>query len=387
MYVHLLNLDTIGGVETLYAFFIQEELRRQRAVHHTVVSGRPPHKKFSDIFSEIGHKPFLERYLWKFRIPKIARSIVTVRRQIIEGLIKPSYWVYWNRIEDRPPPGKALYYEHGATWTLSPTKKRKKFLDSCSHFLANSRAAACMLREKWELDRPIHVVPNPLRPDLPIAEKHRQLSSTTPLRLGFLGRLVPIKGLLVAIQTLKELKNSGIEATLSIAGEGPERRYAEKLSKKLGVSSSVLWCGSVSDIASFFDTIDMLLVPSIREPLGLVALEAAASAVPVVASEVDGLPEVIENGTTGITVAPSIEISDAGDLIGGKEGFPDQVVFQKGITEPKVVDPKLYARAIISLCDSDTYSSMSKKSLESVRDRVNFSSYCDILENHLQTHS
>jgi glycosyltransferase involved in cell wall biosynthesis len=386
MYVHLLNLDTIGGVETLYAFFLQEELRRKRAVHHTIVSGRPPHKKFSDLFSKIGHKPFLERYLWKFRIPKIAKSIVSIRRQIIGGLIKPSYWVYWNRIEERPPPGRALYYEHGAAWTVSPTKKRKEFLSSCSFFLANSKAAACMLREKWAVDDPIHVICNPLRPDLPIAENPRQLSSTTPLRLGFLGRLVPIKGLGVAIQTLKELRDLGIEVTLSIAGEGSEKKYAEKLSQKLGVSSSVIWCGAVFDIASFFDTIDILLIPSIREPLGLVALEAAASAVPVVASEVDGLPEVIEDGTTGITVAPTLNISHAGDLIGGKEGFPDCVVSRGRIAEPKVVDPKLYARAIMSLCDNNTYLEISKKCLEQVRDRIDFSSYCDILEDHLQTH-
>jgi len=385
MYIHLLNLDTIGGVETLYAFFLQEEFRRKKTAHHTVISGRPPHKKFSDIFSKIGHKPFLERYLWKFRIPKIARSIITIRRQIIEALVTPSYWVYWNRIEDRLPAGKALYYEHGAAWTVAPTKKRREFFNSCSLFLANSEAAALMLRDKWDIKDPIHVVPNPLRPDLPIAKNSRTLSSTSPLRLGFLGRLVPVKGLISAIHALKELHNLGVDATLSIAGEGSEKKYAEKLSQKLGISQSIVWCGAVSDITHFFGTIDILLVPSIREPLGLVALEAAASGVPVIATRVDGLPEVVEDRVTGIVVEPTIELSCAGDLIGGKEGLPDRVVCLERIVEPKIVDPKLYARAIMNAYNKDSYSSMSRNSIEKVRDRIDFSSYCDILEDHLQS--
>jgi len=386
MYIHVLNLDTIGGVETLYAFFLQKELQKKISVHHTAVSGSPPHKKFSAIFAEIGHKPFLERYVWKIRIPKMLRSIITLRRQIIETLVKPNYWVFWNRIEERSPPGKAAYYEHGAAWTLSPSKKRRNFLSSCSLFLANSKASALMLREKWSIDRSVHVVQNPLRPDLPVAENPRHLSCSTPLRLGFMGRLVPVKGLGVVIHTLKELHTQGVRATLCVAGTGPEKQFAQKLSKKLGLCSCIEWKGNVTDISCFFDSIDILLVPSVREPLGLVAVEALASAVPVVSAEIDGLAEVIDDKKTGRTVAPTLEIAQAGDLIGRKEGFPDLVVYpkEKRVAEPKIVDPKLYAHAIMSVCEGNTYSTMSKNCIDSARDRIDFGSYCDILRRHMQ---
>jgi len=383
MYIHLLNLDTIGGVEALYAFFLASDLNCEQ---RTCVTGKHPHKKFEKIFGKINHKPFLERYIGPFRLPRFFRSFITFRRNMIEHIAHPTCWVYWNRIEESLPPGKMVYYEHGAAWTDRPTKKRMAFLKHASLFLANSEAAAIMLQKKWSIPSPIHIIPNPLRPDISIREAPKQLN--TPTRLGFLGRLLPIKGVGVALHTLNELRKNGIDATLSIGGTGSEEAFGRMLAKKLNINESVIWHGLVGDITSFFDSIDLLLVPSLREPLGLVALEASARGVPVIAAHVDGLPEVVQNGITGMCIDPTLDLAERKDFFGSSKGFPDFVVnpLSKNLIHPKLVDPKLYAHAITSIItDEKIYVDLSRNSLEFAKTKSSFSSYVSAIHEHLNT--
>ena len=346
--IHVLSLDTIGGVETLYAHFLEEALARGTAVHHTSVCGKPPNKKLLMRFEKIAHTPFLEEHVMGVRLPRFLRGLVHIRRGMVEEIAKPSAWVFWNRIEDSIPTGTTIYYEHGAAWNVPITKNRTKFLQHSSKIVANSHAAALVLKEKWHVDAPICVVPNPLRPDLPISEISRSLQSTNSIRLGLIGRLVPVKGLFVALHTLKVLVDRGINATLSIAGVGQLESMGRRFAEKLGLSSFVTWRGCVESVTDFYDSIDLLLVPSIREPLGLVSLEAAARGVPVIAAAVDGLPEAVIDGKTGLCIAPTISLASAKELLPSMLGVPEVVVnpITKSLQEPKVLDPAHLADAI-----------------------------------------
>jgi len=88
-------------------------------------------------------------------------------------------------------------------------------------------------------------------------------------------------------------------AKLLLVGDGPERPKAEWLAETQGVSSDVLFLGKQSDMAPLLSIADILLLPSENESFGLVALEAMACEVPVIATRIGGIPEVVEDEEDG----------------------------------------------------------------------------------------
>jgi L-malate glycosyltransferase len=97
---------------------------------------------------------------------------------------------------------------------------------------------------------------------------------------------------------------SKLPAVLLMVGDGPERSNAEWRARDHGIEKSVHFLGKRSDIEDLMSSADLLLLPSENESFGLAALEAMACEVPVVVSNVGGLPEVITNGVEGYLVEP-----------------------------------------------------------------------------------
>ena len=93
-------------------------------------------------------------------------------------------------------------------------------------------------------------------------------------------------------------------ARLVLVGDGPDLGHATELARELGVSDRVRLIGVVDDVAPYLRGADLLLLPSQTEAFGLVALEAFAAGVPVIASRVGGLPEVVEHGVSGYLFSP-----------------------------------------------------------------------------------
>lgn len=122
--------------------------------------------------------------------------------------------------------------------------------------------------------------------------------------LLFVGRLVSEKGADLAIEALHELRRSGINRTLTICGDGPERTILEKKVYQCGLDDAVTFNGwtSPETLARLYRKAEVAVIPSRDEPFGIVALEAIASGCPVVASNVGGLPEAV--GDCGLVVKP-----------------------------------------------------------------------------------
>jgi N-acetyl-alpha-D-glucosaminyl L-malate synthase BshA len=93
--------------------------------------------------------------------------------------------------------------------------------------------------------------------------------------------------------------NQQIPSKLVLIGEGPEMPYIRKLICDYGLDKQVLFLGKRDDVAEVLSLADCVLLPSEKESFGLVALEAMACGVPVVASNAGGIPEVIVHGETG----------------------------------------------------------------------------------------
>ena len=123
--------------------------------------------------------------------------------------------------------------------------------------------------------------------------------------LLFVGRLSPEKGADLAIAALEHLATAP-DLHLVLAGDGPERTSLEAQAVRRGVADRVRFAGWVppARVRSLLAASTVLLVPSRSEGLGIAAIEAGAHGRPVVAARVGGLPEVVEDGVTGILVEP-----------------------------------------------------------------------------------
>jgi glycosyltransferase involved in cell wall biosynthesis len=135
------------------------------------------------------------------------------------------------------------------------------------------------------------------------------------LAIGIVARLSPEKGVDVGLRAFARLAARHPGLRLHIAGEGPERAQLQRLATTLGVDARVVWHGHVNEIDAIYRRLAVLVIPSRSEGLPNVALEAMASGVPVVATAVGGLNELIVPGQTGCLVAP--EAPDAlADAVG-----------------------------------------------------------------------
>lgn len=126
----------------------------------------------------------------------------------------------------------------------------------------------------------------------------------SPLRLVAVGRLVHEKGFDVLLDALGLLVGTGVDARLEIVGEGPLAASLRERAAHLG--ERVRWLAPMprGDLARHMAGAAAVVVPSRREGLGLVALEALAAGCPVVASRVGGLHEIVADGADGALVAP-----------------------------------------------------------------------------------
>jgi glycosyltransferase involved in cell wall biosynthesis len=124
-------------------------------------------------------------------------------------------------------------------------------------------------------------------------------------RLLCVGRLIPIKGHLVLLRALARARARVPRLTLDVAGRGPLAPALEAYSRELGVADAVRFLGFVSPVERAIEDSAIVVVPSLGEGFGMVALEAMERARPVVASAVGGLPEIVADGETGLVVPPA----------------------------------------------------------------------------------
>lgn len=120
--------------------------------------------------------------------------------------------------------------------------------------------------------------------------------------IGCVARLHPDKGVEDLVRAAAALELGSGNFRIILAGDGPERKPLEALAERLGVRSRILFLGFRNDVDSLLQTFDLFVLPSREEGLPMSVLEAMSFGIPVVATRVGGVPEIVLHNQTGILV-------------------------------------------------------------------------------------
>ena len=222
-----------------------------------------------------------------------------------------------------------------------------KYYRRCDHLIGNTHAIVdYAIAKGWPRER-ITYLPN-FVPDSAVsaaAAVSVAPGGRAPLALA-LGRLHPNKGFELLLEALAATR----EITLWIAGDGPLRAHLERLATRLGITGRVRFLGWREDVPHLLAAADLLVCPSLYEPLGNVVIEAWSARLPVVATASDGPAGLIEDGKSGILVplpgsrgggpqalATAIERVCADPTLRAKLGEVGRQAYEARFTEPIVV--------------------------------------------------
>jgi N-acetyl-alpha-D-glucosaminyl L-malate synthase BshA len=165
---------------------------------------------------------------------------------------------------------------------------------------------SCTLTE-FEIKRPVEVIPNFVNCELykraeDQTARARWAPNGEPI-LMHLSNFRPVKRITDAVEIFAQVRET-IPAKLVLIGDGPDRGAAEYSVRKKRLSKDVFFLGKQDHVEEKLGLADLFLLPSDSESFGLAALEAMACEVPVVATNVGGIPEVVTHGLDGYLFAP-----------------------------------------------------------------------------------
>jgi glycosyltransferase involved in cell wall biosynthesis len=160
------------------------------------------------------------------------------------------------------------------------------------------------MRARYE--REIAIVPNGIELGDRRTGLSMQKTGGFERRIICVGRLYPVKGIQYLIQAMARIHGEMPGARLTLVGDGTERGELEDLVDRLGVRECVTFTGRVphEEVRGYLDRADVFVLPSLSEGLPLTILEAMASGLPIVATKVGGVPDIVDEGMNGYLVEP-----------------------------------------------------------------------------------
>ena len=194
----------------------------------------------------------------------------------------------------------------------------------------------------------LHVVYNAV-PTLPAGDRAaiRSIHNLTDEDwvIGTAARLIPSKGIPILLTAVSCSLAKYPNIKVLIAGSGPEETNLRMLSRSLGIAGQTIFAGKVSNIHDYYAAFDCFVLPTLSEGLGITVLEAMSFGLPIIASAVGGIPEVLDHERNGILVPPNhtfalrtalqtlLEDPEQGAVYGQQA----KLDIQKGLTEKEMV--------------------------------------------------
>jgi colanic acid/amylovoran biosynthesis glycosyltransferase len=184
-------------------------------------------------------------------------------------------------------------------WALAEKVRYSKFIVCISHYCKSQLMLFSDPRD-WGRLNIVHCGVDP--------DKHTNLDvSPMSNRLIYIGRLAVEKGLPILFQSIQKLEEMGHVVTLTLVGDGPDRKHLERLGATLGIDSRLDFVGYAGqdEVIEYLGKSDIFVLPSFAEGVPVSIMEAMSCGVPVVCTYVGGVVELVENEKTGLIVFPS----------------------------------------------------------------------------------
>ena len=371
--VHVVSLASVGGVQTSFMSFMSKAVNESK-YKHVIISQHSLNKFFKPL--EKYHLNINRSILnkWKFFYYLISRNhIIHFHNNFGSKAI--------NKLLKLVPTSNVIFHEYGTAWNanLDDKIRYKQNQDYSDVVIACSNASKIVLTKHFGLNKDkIKVIYHTGLINIP-----NDLSSekrySNDFSVGFIGRFDTPKGIHVFIDAAKKIK----EHKFYLAGEGI---LLESLKKQAQGFDNIIFVGVVNPIR-FMSKIDLLIVPSLREPLGNIIIEAGISKKAVIAANVDGIPEIIKNNVNGILLNPTKDLT-IGSLPKEAVRIPKIVVDPntQEIISPKQIDINELTRKINELAINENLrEDLGDALYNTVKDKFSIEKYFEELEQIYNT--
>ena len=363
--IHQLSLSDIGGVQRSFNLFLPHAIKKSKFRHyiysmHDLMDYYKDCKKF---YFNI-NKSYLNKIKFIF--------FLLSKNYIIHFYNKlGSYSI--NKLLTFVPSSNIIFHERGAAWNakLKDIKTYRENASKAKIIIANSKATKTMLTKRFHIDEnKICVIYNGFfLEDFNFIPKNNKRYSKK-FSVGYVGRLDTPKAVHILIKAAKELT----DYDFFIAGNGVLESQLKDLAKN---SKNINFLGSTKDPLELISKMDVIVVPSIREPFGNIIVEAGFCKKAVIATNIDGIPEIINNGVSGILIDPDKEILFE-EKLKNSLPLPDLVINPNTheLQKPKEINPLKLRDSIIQLAlDHDKRKLYGENLYNSVKKKYNIENY------------
>ncbi len=319
--------ELFGGSER-YCFFLSKFLARKHEVHIFTTKLNRDTPSVEEVEGVIVHRFFTPKIIWNINpVFFILRNLWNESFDVVHvhsHLYFTSIQAAITRIFRKNP---LIMHIHGGLGL--PPMRNTSFFQLCTKTfydkiissnlfrLSDLIASVCkrdlnILGKQYNIPaRKLIHIPNAIDTNLFNRRKQVKKGENDGQKIVFVGDMEPWKGPEYIISAYRILKNSGIDAELLMIGDGSLRPFLQKISKGDGIT----FTGQLphNKVVEILSEADIFVLPSLWEGAPTVILEAMASGIPVIATTVGGIPELIQDGKTGILVSPrsSVKIAHA----------------------------------------------------------------------------
>lgn len=369
--IHQLSLVGIGGVQQSFVPYFKQALKNSH-FKHSVYGMHELDENYKDI----------EKYYTNIN------SSIFNKLKFIYFLYSNKYIVHFynnlgsssvNKLLNLISSSNIIFHERGTVWNARDEEKEiyQSNASKAKIILANSHASKIMLIERFGIDeKKIKVIYNGFlsRKEEFIPKEHNRYSQK--FSVGYIGRLDTPKGVHIFIEAAKRLP----QYDFFVAGIGA---WENKLKRIAEGYKNIYFVGRVKEPLEFISQMDLIVVPSIREPLGNTIIEAGFCKKAVIASNIDGIAEIIENKISGILLEPKNELS-FDKLPKDAVPIPKVVVNPKTqeLQKPKEIDSGELSEAIKELeKDVVLRENYGRELYKIIKEKFTIENYFEELEN------
>ena len=334
--VHVISLlRELGGVQQSFISYYKYAQKHSKHVQY-VYSTHERSKKYG----ELKNFYLISKNLFSFLLHLYSHNSIIYFHNKLSSKI-----VYY--LLKFMPSNNIIFHEHGEAWNVKTNEQKKIYQANAKlakKIIVNSIATECMLIKKFKIsEEKLKLAYYGFRD--PKINKKKVIKKN--IKVGLIARLESVKGTHLLIEAANILKDKDIN--FFIGGDGHLENDLQKLSKD---NKKVEFVGNVLNPFDFIKNLDILVVPSIREPLGIVNIEAGLCRIPVIATNIDGIPEVVLNNHSGILINPTKKINLKYSK--GLPPLPNFVVNPNTfeLNKPKELDSKKLSNSILFLSNN-----------------------------------